>query len=92
MTNTNHITIPFGHFANVVWDIDADAIVWGVYEGTSIPQRRVPANAVLTIEQDSHGYRITDRDGGWIAERCGHIRIGQDFYIGRRDAVALGVA
>lgn len=50
----------------------------GVYEGTSIPWRKVPAEARLVLHVARGGGRVEDFDGGWIADRFGPE-------LGRRD-------
>ena len=48
----------------------------GVYKGTSIPLRKVPGNAILHID-DKGKIRVTDDDGGWIADRICEGWIGR---------------
>ncbi len=89
--NAAAATFTAAHLALTMWGEDIETIAWGVYEGTSIPVRRVPADAVLTVEATRYGWRITDSDGGWIADRFGAIRVGQHVHISGRHARALGL-
>lgn len=48
----------------------------GVYQGTKIPWRKVPKNAMLTI-QDKGVITVSDKDGGWIADRIAGGTLGR---------------
>lgn len=50
-----------------------DAMNVGFYEGTSIPVRKIPADAAVTLVSYSGGGYVVDSDGGWIADRFGAL-------------------
>jgi hypothetical protein len=45
----------------------------GVYPGTSTPIRNIRGDETLSVEGTSAGARVTDGDGGWIADRVGNM-------------------
>jgi len=45
-----------------------DYVNRGFYEGTKMRVRKVPAGAILEVK-DKGRITVTDRDGGWIADR-----------------------
>lgn len=51
----------------------------GPYEGTSIPRRKVPASAPVSVV-DRGVVEVEDAEGGWIADRFGPV-LGRREYI-----------
>lgn len=68
-----------GGYRDSNYQDDAPTACWsmGTYEGTKIPVRKVPGDAVLTLDLwhgqggGFTGATITDSDGQWIADRFG---------------------
>ena len=65
------VTITAERLCRVLWDKPIGYVSLGFYEGTTIPLRPVPADAVLEVCQGPRGWYLTDDDGGWIADRFG---------------------
>lgn len=58
----------WGHYS---WYKGLSDLSKGYYQGTRIPLRSVPADALLVVEIWSNGGLVSDTDGGWIADRFG---------------------
>ena len=86
------ITLTASELCSALWGADSSELNIGCYDGTDTPLRPVPANAIVHIT-DTGLIKVTDNDGGWIADRiCGTSVVAGCPVLGRRQWARLLVA
>lgn len=70
-TATHEVTAE--QLCRALWGVGVDDLNKGTYPGTNIPIRKVPPNARVTVTERGPQAVVSDREGGWIADRFGPV-------------------